>query len=255
VSWKRIEIFVRGVGAPSTIRIMNSRRAILERRRVSAAAAADRASKNPPDRRFRPWSNGSKTEKGFGFVELSDGSGDAFLHASVLGRLGVTAVQPGETLEVRVAQGQRRAAGDLRCSMSTPAPRPRRGRAPGSGPPSERRSKRRPSENGTVKWYNSTKGFGFIVRDGGGKDVIRARLGLAAGGPYLARRRAARRRRHCRGLQGAGSHRDPPRLAGRRLLPPLDCRHQAGYAASRRRQQRTFRHPLRQPTRRRGDRN
>jgi len=38
VSWKRIEIFVRGVGAPSTIRIMNSRRAILERRRVSAAA-------------------------------------------------------------------------------------------------------------------------------------------------------------------------------------------------------------------------
>ena len=29
-----------------------------------------------------------KTEKGFGFVELSDGTGDAFLHASVLGRLG-----------------------------------------------------------------------------------------------------------------------------------------------------------------------
>src|SRR5216684_5028816 len=48
-----------------------------------------------------------KSEKGFGFVELSDGTGDAFLHATVLGRIGVTAVQPGETLEVRVAQGQR----------------------------------------------------------------------------------------------------------------------------------------------------
>ena len=25
---------------------------------------------------------------------------------------------------------------------------------------------------GTVTWYNAAKGFGFIVRDGGGKDVF-----------------------------------------------------------------------------------
>ena len=33
---------------------------------------------------------------------------------------------------------------------------------PPSGPPVQ----------AVVKWYNATKGFGFIVRDGGGKDVF-----------------------------------------------------------------------------------
>jgi cold shock CspA family protein len=46
-------------------------------------------------------------EKGFGFVELSDGSGDAFLHGSVLAQGGIAAVQPGETLEVRVGPGHK----------------------------------------------------------------------------------------------------------------------------------------------------
>jgi cold shock protein len=51
-------------------------------------------------------------DKGFGFVELADGSGDAFLHVSVVERSGHGSVLPGAALEVRAWAGTQRAAGD-----------------------------------------------------------------------------------------------------------------------------------------------
>src|SRR6202795_2058540 len=44
-------------------------------------------------------------DKGFGFVELADGSGDAFLHVRVVERSGQASVPPGTTLEVRAGPG------------------------------------------------------------------------------------------------------------------------------------------------------
>jgi cold shock protein len=112
-------------------------------------------------------------KKGYGFVQLSDGSGHVFLHVTALGRVGLSAVQTGETLEMRVAPGQRgrQVTEVINVDSSTAAP-PRPPRASFRSPPDRQPLEASVQEMGTVKWYNPTKGFGFIVLDGGGKDVF-----------------------------------------------------------------------------------
>src|SRR5271156_3839143 len=74
-------------------------------------------------------------EKGFGFVALSDGSGDAFLHANTLNQSGHNAVSPGATLRVRIGQGQkgRQVSEVLLVDESTAAPAAGRAIGAGSG--------------------------------------------------------------------------------------------------------------------------
>lgn len=136
------------------------------------AARYEEQPSGPPVKAVVKW---FRADRGFGFVELADGGGDAFLHASVLGRIGVQQVETGETLEVRVAPGQRgpQVTEVLTVDSSTAAPaRPRAGPRPGGGGYEQAPLVASSQEQGTVKWYNATKGFGFIVRDGGGKDVF-----------------------------------------------------------------------------------
>jgi CspA family cold shock protein len=120
----------------------------------------------PPGRRVDAKIKWFNTSKGFGFVALDDGTPDAFLPMAVLRRAGFEQVREGALITCEIGEG---AKGPLVTSvihidMSTAvAPHPndeRRGIRPAN------------TVEGTVKWFEPDRGYGFIAPDGGGKDVF-----------------------------------------------------------------------------------
>jgi cold shock protein len=122
------------------------------------------------------WYNASK---GFGFVQPADGSPDAFLHVSVVEAAGYNDIAEGATIECDLANGPKGAQVAVihTVDLATAGPsQPRAPRAGGfrGGPSAYDDGDSGPTEslNGTVKFYNAAKGFGFVTPDDGSRDVF-----------------------------------------------------------------------------------
>jgi CspA family cold shock protein len=107
-------------------------------------------------------------QKGFGFIVRDDGGEDVFVHISAVEQAGLTGLAEGQPLEFTlVDRGGRVSATDLKIDGD---PLPVEERAPRERGPQRELTGEKAS--GTVKFFNATKGFGFITRDDGQPDAF-----------------------------------------------------------------------------------
>jgi len=111
-------------------------------------------------------------QKGFGFIVRDDGGEDVFVHISAVEQAGLTDLADGQPLEFTlVDRGGRISATNLRIE-GDPMPVERSGGGAGAGAGGPQRQLTGEKASGTVKFFNSMKGFGFIQRDDGQPDAF-----------------------------------------------------------------------------------
>jgi CspA family cold shock protein len=119
------------------------------------------------------WFNATK---GYGFVELSDGRGDAFLHLKTLRETGRQTLPSGAKVRVVARAGSRGAEVVRVVEVDTRS--------------AVERSSRRSTFDlsaafdltGRVKWFDEARGFGFVASDDFGRDVFVHSTTLGASG-------------------------------------------------------------------------
>lgn len=104
-------------------------------------------------------------QKGFGFIQREDGGEDVFVHISAVERAGLEGLAEGQQLEFNlVDRGGKISAADLQV-VGDVIPVAAKPAAP-------QRELTGEKATGTVKFFNSMKGFGFITRDDGQPDAF-----------------------------------------------------------------------------------
>ena len=118
--------------------------------------------------------------KGFGFISDDGSDGDVFVHVSAVAAGGLHGLETGDQVEFSLRPDRRSgrtSAVDLRLIEKAVSRDQAAPRGDARGEPS-RFAASRPTRDvagagsGTVKWYNPTKGFGFIEPSIGGTDVF-----------------------------------------------------------------------------------
>jgi CspA family cold shock protein len=134
------------------------------------------------------------TAKGFGFIQPDDGGSDVFVHVSAVEQAGLHGLNEGDQVQFELERDRKSgklSAGQLVVTDQGAAPARRSGggfdrgdrggfgggrggfgSSRGGGGFGRQSGEPAGSGSGTVKWFNPTKGFGFIQPEGGGEDVF-----------------------------------------------------------------------------------